>query len=252
MTAQGEDGGVAHFIDGVEGDLGEGLVSGTGHAEVAHDIFDDDDRVVDKDANREDQREEGDTVDGVTVEVKNEEGEREGGGDGEQDDEGLAPAEEKEDKESDAKDGDAHVEEELVGFFSGGVAVVAGDGELDLGGEEDAALKLDALEHGVDDIDSVGAGALGDGEGDGGAQVPAGGAVEDVVGGLGGGVGDGGDIAQVNWTAGPGADDDATDGGGVAEEVAGFEEEGSVGERAGAELGGLIGGAEGGGDLVGR
>ena len=34
----GEDGGVAHFIDGVEGDLGEGLVSGTGHAEVAHDI----------------------------------------------------------------------------------------------------------------------------------------------------------------------------------------------------------------------
>lgn len=46
-------------------------------------VFDDDDGVVHEDADGEDQREERDAVERVTVEVKYEEREREGRGDGE-------------------------------------------------------------------------------------------------------------------------------------------------------------------------
>jgi len=101
---------------------------------VADDVFDDDDGVVHQDADGEDQREERDAVERVTVEVEHEECEREGRGDGEEDDKGFAPAEEDEDEDRDAEDRDAHVEEELVALLSGGVAVVARDRDGDIGG----------------------------------------------------------------------------------------------------------------------
>ena len=56
----------------------------------------------------------------------------------------------------------------LVGFFAGGGTVIAGDGHADVGGDERALERLDPGEHGVDDIDGVGAGALGEAERDGG------------------------------------------------------------------------------------
>ena len=54
---------------------------------VAHDVLDDDDRVVDEDADREDQREERDAVQRVAVEVEDEQRQRERDRDGGQDDE---------------------------------------------------------------------------------------------------------------------------------------------------------------------
>ena len=61
--------------------------------QVPDDVLDDDDRVVHEDADREDQREEGDAVERVAEEPEDEERERERHRHGEQHDARLAPAE---------------------------------------------------------------------------------------------------------------------------------------------------------------
>ena len=157
---RGEDRGVAHLVHGGEGELAQGFLLGAGETRVADDVFYDDDGVVHEDADGEDQREERDPVERVTVEVKYEEREREGRGDGEENDKGFPPAEENEDEDRDAEDGDAHVEQEFVALLGGGVAIVARDRDGDGGGDERAAEGVDLGEGGVDDVDGVGAGAL--------------------------------------------------------------------------------------------
>jgi hypothetical protein len=138
------------------------------------------------------------------------------------------------------------VEQKLVALLGGGVAIVARDRDGDGGGEERTAKGVDLGEGGIDDVDGVGAGALREADGDGGLKVGACGAVKDVVGGFFAGVGDGGDVAEIDWSASVGADDDGADIGGVAEERAGFEEKLGVGKRARAGLEGAVGGLEGG------
>jgi len=234
----GQDGRVAHFVDGFERDLHERLFLRTGQAHVAHDVFDDHDGVVHQDADGEDQREERDAVERVPVEVKNQQREREGRGDGEEHDERFAPAEEKQDEQRHAEDGDAHVQQQFVALFGGGVAVVARDRHRHVVGQQRAAERVDLGEHGVDDVDRVGAWALGERERDGGLGRAFAGEVQHVVGGLLGGVGDGGDVAQVHRAILVNAHDDLADVGGVAQERAGFEQRLGVGKRprAGAEL----------------
>ena len=115
------------------------------------------------------------------------------------------------------------MEEQLVGLFRGGVAVVARDGELDIGGQQRAAKGGDFCQHLVDDVDGIGAGAFGDGQRYGRFQTPAGGAMQNIIGRFGGPVADGGDVAQVDWPPGLSTDDDETDGFGLGQEVTGFE-----------------------------
>jgi hypothetical protein len=172
----GEDGRVADLVHRLERDLAERLAGGAGQAHVAHDVFDHDDRVVDQDADREDQREERDAVQRVSVKVEHQQREREGRGDGEQHDERFAPAEEEQDQQGHAEDRDAHVQQQLVALLGGGVAVVAGDGHADVGGQQRALEGVDLGEHVVDDVDGVGAGALGDADRDGGLLGGGGGA----------------------------------------------------------------------------
>jgi hypothetical protein len=111
-------------------------------------------------------------------------------------------------------------------FLGRGGAVVARDGDGDVGGDERALERVDLGEDSVDDVDGVGAGAFGEAEGDGGFLVGGGAAAaaeEHVVDGLRSSVStDRGDVAQVNGTAGGDADDDSADIAGVAEERAGL------------------------------
>jgi hypothetical protein len=135
-----------------------------------------------------------------------------------------------------------------------------------------ALERLDLGEDGVDDVDGVGAGALGHAEGDGGLLVAGGGGAAAVAGvaalaaparpaaarsrRLLGAVDDGGDVAQVNGMAGVDADDHGADVAGVAEEGAGLEEGFGL-AKAGSRLWSLavgllqhgheLGGAEAGG-----
>ena len=98
-----------------------------GQVEVADDVLDHDDGVVHQDADGEDQGEEGDAVERVAVEVEDQQGQGQRGGDGQHDDDRLAPAEGEEDQQRHAEDGDAHVQQQFVGFLRRRLAVVAGD-----------------------------------------------------------------------------------------------------------------------------
>jgi hypothetical protein len=109
------------------------------------------------------------------------------------------------------------VEEKFVRFFGGGFAVVAGDGEVDVVGDQSAFEGVDFGGDGMGDIDGVGGFPLGDSDGDGGFEGVAGGEM-DVLGGFLAAVSDLGDIAEIDGFAAGCGDDDALGVLGVAEE----------------------------------
>ena len=238
----GEDRRVADFVDSFERDLVDRFFVGTRQPDVAHDVFDDDDRVIHQDPDREDQREERDAVQRVAVEVENEERERERRGDREEDDERFPPAEEKQNQNRDAKDRDAHVQQELVALLGGRMAVVARDRHGHIRRQQRAPQRGDFGEHRVDDVDGVGPGTFRETERDGG--IERGGApvtVEHIIGRLLGGVGNRGDVAQVDGTSLHDADHDRTEIGGVAQETPGLQEKLGIGEGPRTDLGGPVG-----------
>ena len=98
--------------------------------EVADDVLDHDDGVVHQDADGEDQGEEGDAVERVAVEVEHQQRQGQRAGNGDADDDRLAPAQRQEDEQRDADHRDAHVEQQFVGLLLRRLAVVAGDGDL--------------------------------------------------------------------------------------------------------------------------
>ncbi len=135
---------------------------------MAVDVFDDDDGVIDEDADGEDEGEEGDAVEGVAEEVAGEEGEGEGDGYCDEDDGGLFDAEEEPDEGDDREGREEHVEDELVGFFFCGFAVVAGEGGVDAGDDDAAFHRFDATAQKMGEVGGVGSATFGDGDGDGG------------------------------------------------------------------------------------
>ena len=99
---------------------------------MADDVFDDDDGIVNENADAEDEREQRDAVDGVAEEIKDRHGERERDRNGQQHHTRLAPAEKERNQEGDGERGQQQVLEQLVRFSFGGLAVVArsGDGNI--------------------------------------------------------------------------------------------------------------------------
>ena len=132
-----------------------------GQAQVADNVFDHDNGVIHQDADGKDQGKQGDPVEGIAVEVEEQQGEGQGRGDGQHDNDRFPPAQEKEDQEGDAKDRDAHVQQQFVGFLGGGLPVIAGDGHLDLRRDEVALEALHLVQHRLDHLDGIGAGPLG-------------------------------------------------------------------------------------------
>ena len=168
---RGEDGRVADFAHRFDRDRGPVAASVLRQMKMADDVLDHHDGVIHQDADGEDQREERDAVEREAVEVEDQQRERERGRDGERDDGRFAPAEREQDEQRHADDGDAHVQEQFVGFLRGGLAVVARDGDCDVGGNERAFERLDLAQHLVRDGDGVRARPLGDAERDGGFFV---------------------------------------------------------------------------------
>ena len=96
----GENGGIADFRDSLDRDVAAGALLVFGETEVAHDVLDDHDGVVDQDADAEDEREERDAIDGVAEEVEDRHGERQRDRNGQQHHARLAPAEEQRDQQA--------------------------------------------------------------------------------------------------------------------------------------------------------
>jgi hypothetical protein len=86
-----QDRGIANFRNGFNGQLGQRASLTLREAEVSNDVFDDDNRVVDENANAEDEREERHPVERVAQQIKDAERKRQGDRDGEQDDARFSP-----------------------------------------------------------------------------------------------------------------------------------------------------------------
>ncbi len=102
-------------------------------ARVADDVLHHDDRIVHEDADGEDQREERDAVQRVAVEVEHEQRQRQRDRNRDEHDRRLAPAEHEPDERRHREHGEQHVPQQLVALLGGGLAVVAGDGEMHVG-----------------------------------------------------------------------------------------------------------------------
>ena len=137
------------------------------------DVFDHDDGVVDQDADREDQCEQADPVDGVAQQVGGEEGQQDRRRDDNRCHARLAPADGEADQDDDRQGGQAQVEQQLIGLFVGGSAVVPGDRHIQAVGKQRAPQRLDARQDLLRDDDGVRPLALGDREADRRSFAPA-------------------------------------------------------------------------------
>ena len=161
---RGENGGVADFIHRADGDRRHiGIVATLAH--VPHDVLHHHDRIVHQDADGEDQRKQGDAVQRVAVEIEHEERQCQRDRNGGEHDERLPPAKHKPDQQRHRDDGEEHVPEQLVRLLRGGLTVVAGDGHVEIGGEDVAASGLHLFVDRAGQLDRVHALTLGDGEG---------------------------------------------------------------------------------------
>ena len=167
----GDDGRVAdlgHRLDG-----GLLAVAPVAHAPVTRDVFDHDDGVVDQDADRKDERKQRDAVQRVAHDARGEECEQDGDRNDNGDNQRLAPADGQPDEQDDRNGREAEMVEQFVGLFVRRFTIVARDLDDDIGGDQRAFQLFDALKYGLGDRNGVGAGALGNGERDGGRAQDA-------------------------------------------------------------------------------
>ncbi len=206
----GQDRRVAHLVDRAERHGRQAVVGPRLHPRVPDDVLDDDDGVVDEDADREDEREQRDAVQRVAVQVEHEQRQRERDGDGHHHDERLAPAERDPDEDRHRHDRDAHVIQEFVALLRGSFAVVAGDLHVHVGGHQRPLERFHLGLHAVRDRDGVGAGSLGHRERDGRHRAMPARVVAHVGRRVGIAVGDRGDVGESDGAAGAGCDDHIT------------------------------------------
>ena len=192
-------------------DLGHGLDGGLGaaasviHGPVAGDVLDHHNGVVDEDADREDQGEQADPVDGVAHQIGREEGQQDGRGDHYGRHARLAPADGEADQDDDREGRQAKMHEQLIGLFVGGLPIVAGDNDIQACRDQRAFQSLDPLHHRMRDDHGIGPLAFGDRQADGGCPAPSIPGAGIVCGArlvLTRGLNDGRDVAKVNRLTG--------------------------------------------------
>jgi hypothetical protein len=157
-----EDRRSADFVDRAGNDRRERLVRR--EYVVAVDVLDHDDRVVDQDADGEDEREQRHAVEREAPRPGGEQRDRQREDHRAADDRRLASAEAEEDERDDGGGREQELLDELLRLVVGGFAVVARLGDLDVGGNDGVAQDVDALHHGARDVDCVLTWLLGDGD----------------------------------------------------------------------------------------
>ena len=128
---------------------------------MAGDILDHHDGVIDQDTDGKDQREQGDAIEGIAVKIKDQEGQPQGCGHGQHGNDGFPPAQEQENNQGHAEDGKSHVQEQFIGFLRGRGPVVPGHRDLDVSRDQGTLQAVDLGQHGMYDLNGVGAGAFG-------------------------------------------------------------------------------------------
>src|SRR3546814_4747724 len=113
---------------------------------MAVDVLDDDDRRIDQQAQRQDQREQSDAVDRHPAKQIGAKGDREDDGHRHRNDQRLAPAEEQQHDEADGDERDRQMLHQPVDGLVGFLAVVPGGDDMDRAGDE-ARLHPRSEEH---------------------------------------------------------------------------------------------------------
>ena len=159
---RGDDGRVADFGDRVDGGAHAG--ASVLHGPVAGDVFDDDDGIVHENADREDQREQGDAVDRVAHHQRREERQQDRCRDHDQRHQRFAPANRKGNQDHDGDRGQAQVEQEFIGLVVRRLAIVAGDFDAHAFRDQAAFQQVHPVQDGFGHVHGIGAGALGEGQ----------------------------------------------------------------------------------------
>ena len=131
---------------------------------MADDVLDHHDGVVHQNADGEDQRKQRDAVQRVAEEIENRQRQRQRDGNGQQHNAGFAPAERQRNQQRDRKGGDQQVLEQFVGLILGGLAVVAGDGDVQVWGDRYPRSSFTSWQQLFGDHGGVRAFALGKGD----------------------------------------------------------------------------------------
>src|SRR4029079_4660456 len=127
---------------------------------VANDVFDNHDGVVDQNADGENQREEGSTIQRVAVQKEDGQSQRQGDGDRQQNDPRLPPSQSQRDKQGDRQGGDKQVLQKLIRLVLCGFTVIARDRDIQVVGQHVAAKGVDLLLHAFGNERGVGPPAL--------------------------------------------------------------------------------------------
>ncbi len=159
----GQNGWIAHLGNCFDRDFAHRPTMILRQSEVAHHVFDHDNGIIHKNADRENQSKQRDAVDGVAEEVEDRHGERERDRNSQQYHTRLAPAEEERDEKSDGQGRQQQVLQQFVGLVLGCLAVVARGGHGHVVGNGDALHLMHATEDGVGDVGGIRPLALGHG-----------------------------------------------------------------------------------------
>ena len=195
------------------------------------DVLNDDDCIVDQDADRKDQREQRDPVDGEAPGPRGEQRGGQGDDDRGADDDRLAPAHRQQDQNHDRCGREQQLLDELLGLVVRRDPVIARHRDLDSRRNRDALQLLDAADDGGGHVDGVGAGLLRDGERHGGRlthrrdaplRIRGAGAEPGVAGRRARRIGDRRDIIQIDRLAVAGGHDEAPHIVAVGEELPGL------------------------------
>ncbi len=158
----GQDGRSANLIDGRRNRLGQRL---SAQAHVPMDVLDHHDRVIDQDADREDQSEQRHPIDGESHRPGCKQGQGQGQHHRTADHHGLAATQCCQDQQHHRCGGEDQLLDQGGGLVVGGLAVVARYRDFDALGDQRALQRLDAGQYGARDVGCVAAGFLGHGHG---------------------------------------------------------------------------------------
>ena len=159
--------GIAHLVHGLDGHAKFGPVAVFCEPEVPHNIFHHHDGVIHQDTDGKNQREKGDAIEGIAVQVKHRQRQGQGHRNGAGDHTRLPDTQGQQDQDGHGNNGDQHVPEKFVRFFLGGFAVMPGNGHMDVVRHDRTAGIVQAGQDPAGNGNGIGPFALGNGQGNG-------------------------------------------------------------------------------------
>ncbi len=128
---------------------------------MAYDIFDDNNGVINQNADGKDQGKQGNAIQGIAVEIKDQQGQCEGRRDGQHDHNRLTKTEKKQDQQRDTENSYAHVQQQLIRLFRRRFTIISRHTDLQIGRNQRPFKAVNFCFNFVNYVYRVGPGPLG-------------------------------------------------------------------------------------------